>query len=82
MENININQPSILNFVKNWSNQSSKVISSSVWKFIANFFKRIVTKRGQKLILGDNFINKNSDDVYVLHVLCFYEATLTTTLII
>ena len=26
------------------------------------FFKQIVKKRAQKLILGDNFINKNSDD--------------------
>ena len=68
MENININQPSILNFVKNWSNQSSKVISGSVWKFIANYFKRIVTKRGQKLILEYNFKNKNSDDFYALQL--------------
>ena len=38
----------------------------------ADFWKRIVKKRSQKLILGHNFINKNSDDFYVLQ-LCFFD---------
>ena len=46
--------------------------SEDIHGFLANFFKRIVKKGGQKLILGDNFINKNSDDFYVLQ-LCFYD---------
>ena len=33
--------------------------SEDIHGFLANFFKRIVKKGGQKLILGDNFINKN-----------------------
>ena len=51
--------------------QSSKGISGSVSEFIANFLDRIVTKRGQKLILEYNFINKNSDDFYVLQLWFF-----------
>ena len=54
------------------SDQSSKGISGSVSEFIANFFVRIVEKGDQKLILGYNFINKNSDDFYVLQ-LCFFD---------
>ena len=50
------------------SDQSSKGISGSVSEFIANFFVRIVEKGDQKLILGYNFINKNSDDFYVLQL--------------
>ena len=48
------------------SDQSSKGISGSVSEFIANFFKRIVEKGDQKLILGYSFINKTSDDFYLL----------------
>ena len=40
-------------------------------EFLANFLRRIVKKTGQKLILGFNFINKNSEDFYVLQ-LCFF----------
>ena len=47
---------------------SDLLYSEDISKFMANFFKRIVKKRGQKLILGDNFINKNSDDFYVLQL--------------
>ena len=43
-----------------------------IYDFLANFSKEIVKKGGQKLILGDNFINKNNDDFYVLQ-LCFYD---------
>ena len=49
-------------------NQSSKGISETVAEFIANFLIRIVTKRGQKLILEYNFKNKNSDDFYVIQL--------------
>ena len=48
------------------SDQSSKGISGSVSEFIANFFKRIVEKGDQKWILGYSFINKTSDDLYLL----------------
>ena len=40
--------------------------SEDIAEFLANFLRRIVKKTGQKLILGFNFINKNSDDFYVL----------------
>ena len=40
--------------------------SEDIAKFLANFLRRIVKKTAQKLILGFNFINKNSDDFYVL----------------
>ena len=49
-------------------NQSSKGISGSVCSFISNFLTQIVKKSSQKLILGDNFISKNSDDFYVLQL--------------
>ena len=52
-------------------NQSSKGISGSVCEFISNFLTRIVKNMGHKLILGDNFINKNSDDFYVLQLWFF-----------
>ena len=57
-------------FVFSW-NQSRKGISGSVCEFISNFLRQIVKKRGQKLILGDNFIDKNSDDFYVLQLWFF-----------
>ena len=46
--------------------------SDDVSEFMANFFERIVKKRGQKLTLWKNFINKNIDDFYVLQ-LCFFD---------
>ena len=59
----------ILGILVNLSfNQSSKGISGSVCEFISNFLTRIVKKSSQKLILGDNFINKNMDDFYVLQL--------------
>ena len=58
-------------FFENWFHQSSRGISGSVCEFISNFLRRIVKKMGQKLILGDNFINKNSDDFYVLQLWFF-----------
>ena len=45
--------------------------SEDIYDFLANFFKRIVKKGGQQLILGDK-IHKNNDDFYVLQ-LCFYD---------
>ena len=33
---------------------------------MANIFKQIVKKSGQRLFLGHNFINKIIDDFYVL----------------
>ena len=48
------------------SNHSDLQYSEDISKFMAIFFKRIVKKRGQKLILGDNFVNKISDDFYIL----------------
>ena len=44
--------------------------SEDISKFRANFLKQIVKKMGQKLILEGNFLNKISDDFYVLQ-LCF-----------
>ena len=35
-------------------------------EFLANFFKQIVKKMDQKLILGGNFISKISEDFYAL----------------
>ena len=55
-----------IHYFRMYFNQSSKGISGSVCEFISNFLRRILKKRGQKLSLGDNFINKNSDDFYVL----------------
>ena len=49
-------------------NQSIKMISGSVCEFISHFSTRNLKKWGQKLILGNNFINKNSDDFYVLQL--------------
>ena len=46
--------------------------SADIAEFLANFLRRIVKKRDQKLILENNFINKNSDDFYVLQ-LCFFD---------
>ena len=46
--------------------------SEDIYDFLANFFKQIVKKGGQKFILGDSFINKNNDDFYVVQ-LCFYD---------
>ena len=48
--------------------QSIKKISGSVAEFISHFMTRNLKKRGQKLILGNNFINKNSDDFYVVQL--------------
>ena len=53
-------------FLKNYINQSIKKISGSVCEFISHFLTRNLKKWGQKLILGNDFINKNSDDFYVL----------------
>ena len=58
---------------KSWFDQSSKGISDSVCKSISNFLRRIVKKSGQKLILGDNFINKNKNDFYVLQLWFFWD---------
>ena len=49
-----------------WFNHSDLQYSEDIAEFLANFLRRIVKKTGQKLILGFNFINKNSDDFYVL----------------
>ena len=46
--------------------------SEDVCDFMTNFFEQIVKKRDQKLIVWYNFINKNSDDFYVLQ-LCFFD---------
>ena len=54
-----------------WFLRDCLMISGSVCEFISNFFTRIVKKRDQKLILGDNFIDKNSDDFYVLQLWFF-----------
>ena len=43
-------------------------ISGSVAEIISHFLTRNLKKWGQKLILGNNFINKNSDDFYVLQI--------------
>ena len=48
--------------------QSIKKISGSVCEIISAFLTRNLKKWGQKLILGNNFINKNSDDFYVLQL--------------
>ena len=45
--------------------------SADIAEFLANFLRRIVKKRDQKLILENNFINKNSDDFYVLQLWFF-----------
>ena len=61
---------------KNYVKIKLKIISfknyvkKDIFKFRASFWKQFVLKRNQKLILVDNFINKNSDDLYVLQ-LCF-----------
>ena len=47
--------------------------SEDISKFMANFFKRIVKKRDQKLILGHNFINKIIENFYAQLQLCFYK---------
>ena len=52
--------------------QCFTVYSEDIYTFLANFIKRIVKKGGQKLISGNNFINKNNDDFYVLQH-CFYD---------
>ena len=44
--------------------------SDDISKFMAHFFKQIVKKMGQKLILGHNVTNEISDDCYVVQ-LCF-----------
>ena len=54
------------------SSHSDLQDSADIAKFLANFLRRIVKKRDQKLILENNFINKNSDDFYVLQ-LCFFD---------
>ena len=46
--------------------QSIKKISGSVAEFISHFLTRNLKKWDQKSILGNNFINKNSDNFYVL----------------
>ena len=51
-----------------WLYQSIKKISGSVAEFISHFLTRNLKKWGQKLISGNNFINKNSDDFYVLQL--------------
>ena len=61
------------------SRHSDLQYSEDISKFMANFFKQIVEKRDQKLILGDNFINKISDDFYVLP-LCFYKKNFEWTI--
>ena len=48
--------------------QSIKKISGSVAEFISHLLTRNLKKWGQKLISGNNFINKNSDDFYVLQL--------------
>ena len=53
----------ILSFI-----QSIKKISGSVAEIISHFLTQNLKKWGQKLILGNNFINKNSDDFYVLQL--------------
>ena len=57
---------------KNSSNHSVLQYSEDIGPFLANFLKRIVKKRGQKIILEDNIVNKISDDFYVLQ-LCIYD---------
>ena len=57
--------------IANRSNHSNLQYSADIAEFLANFLRRIVKKMGQRLILGSNFINNNSDDFYVLQV-CFY----------
>ena len=49
-----------------WFPHSDLQYSEDISEFLANFLRQIVKKTGQKLILGFNFINKNSDDFYVL----------------
>ena len=48
--------------------QSIKKISGSVAEIISHFLTQNLKKWGQKLILGNNFINKNSDDFYILQL--------------
>ena len=43
------------------SSYSDLQYSEDISKFVANFLKQIVKKGGQKLILGNNFINKNNE---------------------
>ena len=63
--NKNIYNAWILSFILR-KNHSDLQYSEDIAEFLANFLTRIVKKTGQKLILGFNFINKNSDDFYVL----------------
>ena len=58
--------------LEKWFHHSVLQYSEDIYDFLANFFKLIVQKGGQKLILVDNFISKNNDDFYVLQ-LCFYD---------
>ena len=40
------------------SSYSDLQYSEDISKFVANFLKQIVKKRGQKLILGENILDK------------------------
>ena len=53
---------------KHKANQSIKKISGSVCEIISAFLTRNLKKWGLKLISGNNFINKNSDNFYVLQL--------------
>ena len=40
--------------------------------YLDNFFEQIAKNGGQKSFLGENYINKNGDDSFMLQ-LCFYD---------